>query len=329
MKKLLSLFLVTSVVGLFGCGKKKELKHSIEKCDINLKLQQKATKTITNTTYQYDEEDGYRFDRIITTKYDSLDREIDVLHKLYSVKDDNWRDYIRYVYEYDDTNNTSSCYLFGFVKSLDRWAPESKIITTYNDNKDITYLEEYQCTDYSSEDYETKFELVYTRTYTYDNGGKLTSYLQQNYQGLPKVFMETKTDYTYDNDKIETIKTYSRLAGKNEEFNLDQKVEYEYENDLLDTKTIYNYDNYEFGKYCRTKYNYIYQDGKTKEEIKYIETSTTKFIDNETTPLVFVEDIKKVYEYDSDLDTVYMYKYSDIYNIWQLAGKETILTEYN
>ena len=342
MRKINASLLVTLLLFfLVSCTNTKEkAKYIREVFNIDEKLNVSIDKTIINTSYAWNQEkQDYRYDNMITTTYDSMGREIDLLHEIYIYKDNKWRGYTRYIFEYDD--NTSSCYTCQYVPKRDEWYPEFKIITSYDDYGKIVSKENYYCSEYDSEDYESKFILNDTYEFIYDDNDNLITEIHNYYQGLETIFYYETTSYSYDDNNNlvlseltrkmneipandEDLKTTTSRKDTDKIININ-RIEYSYKNDLLVNKTVYLYDEISNVISAVDFYNYTYDDNG-------LLTKETKFINYSYYSGIFVEYNRKEYSYNGNKTIINEYHHnitSDSEDDWIISGKEEIITMYN
>ncbi len=346
MKKIFSLFLVISITGLFGCGKKKDsLKYVKERFDIDEKLKEDAINTTISTYYAwYENGSNYRKCDRITTKYDSYNRKKDELHEIFNRdKSNDWCGYNREVLEYNDENGTISCYNCYYAISKSVWVPSGKTIT-YCDEFGKTLSQKYYiCSDYDSKNREGMFVLYTVTEYEYDERENLITEKCNHYHGLSDVFFVEKTEYKYnDNNQLVESElldrhTYTYTVTQDEsgkitqrkeneaDFKRRKKIEYNYEDNLLANKIEYYFNEKNYDSYSRNLYTYAYdENGNITKEIESIDYSGYTISE-------FVESHIKEYTYEDNMTIIYEYHNNLLGNNnseWLFCGKEEIVTEY-
>ena len=351
MKKVLTGLLVLSTITLFGCGKKKaspkreNVRYINEKFDLEKLLDNKESKTTIYNSYVWEkDENNYIDSDRITTKYDSLGRKIDELHEIFNRKNvKGWCGYTRDIYEYDDEAHTMSCYDCFYVTNRSAWFPESKTITNFDDDGNIINEAYYWCSQYDSEDYESKYILEITYDYIYDKEGKLSEKYCNHYQGLGYVFYVEKTEYNYNDDNQLVLEVQSRKMNNteevstdylsesirrkknNSEYKIEEKTEYTYNDNLLVNKMVYLYhDEDNSDVYVRDLYTYYYDENNNLSKEIFSQ-------DYAGVGGVFVETRKKEYEYAENKITCHNYCYCDVPNMdyWIYTSKDELITIYS
>lgn len=306
MKKALMGLLSISIVGLFGCGKKKETPIYFLGGEVDISSQL-IGKDNVYTTYTYDEDGNYRPSRRLTTAYyeDGNGKE-QVLEVFNRFKDNDWGKYLKYVYEYDIETKTEICTNYYFIPREQDWFNEFKSITKYNSDGNIDDINTYMYINYGDE-----LKIFETYDYTYDDNSNLISIIHQKYQGADEVLEEEKIINTYDNNKLILSETFDRIVFKNEEYRKVKEIAYEYDNDLVISEKIKVYTDY----VDRTKdeiITYKYNNGVLEEELSTLFLADSTEIESKT---------KKVYTYDND-NTIIKHYYLSFDNNWVYFGYE-------